>query len=155
MIASCSSNKALSGIYVTNFPSYGRFSKTLTLNCDSTAVMKFQGDMMNDNSFGTWSINNKELILEFDSIQYPGSRYKGDFVLLLDGRKLLIPIISREQFERLVDTVKASNLDGKIKIKTYERFVRKFSKAPKNFRGKMRKQYFKRTEDLDCETEEK
>ena len=103
----------------------------------------------------TWSINNKELILEFDSIQYPGSRYKGDFVLLLDGRKLLIPIISREQFERLVDTVKASNLDGKIKIKTYERFVRKFSKAPKNFRGKMRKQYFKRTEDLDCETEEK
>jgi hypothetical protein len=44
--------KNISGEYKTNISAYGILGKKLIINCDSTVVLNFRGDLMNDNSCG-------------------------------------------------------------------------------------------------------
>ena len=64
----------IAGEYRTNFPSYGMFGKNLKLNCDSTAILNFAGDLMNDNSNAKWTLKNGVLILQFDTLNSPKQR---------------------------------------------------------------------------------
>jgi hypothetical protein len=75
------------GEYVTNFPSYGMFGQTLKLNCDSTAVFNFRGDLMNDNSYGRWTIMQNTLTVFFDTTK-PNARYKDTISFKIKGQKL-------------------------------------------------------------------
>lgn len=137
------------GVYRTNFPTYGMFGKTLTLNYDSSAVMKFQGDLMLDYSIGKWSFENKILTITFDSLAHPRQRYKGQSFYEVKRNRLIEILFSKERYEYLKEQVKIHNKTNKEKIKlpqTYRKFLKKFGgiKTLANFLGKQRKQYFEK-----------
>ena len=43
-----------------------QFGRTLTLNCDSTVIATFQGDMMNEKLKGHWRLNGDTLVVTID-----------------------------------------------------------------------------------------
>ena len=136
-------------MYGTNFNTYGRFAKTLTLNCDSSAVMNFQGDMMNDNSFGYWRSSNDTLFVSFDTITYPDARFTDELTFLVKGKKLeRFSTLPQEQYDELVIMAADS-----VKLPSYEKLNKQLnnSKTPTNFKGNSKRQYFKLTEQFDCE----
>ena len=61
--------RKLQGIYQSNFAINGFFIEMLTLNCDSTFILNFKGDLQNRNTYGKWHIINKKLFLINDSIK--------------------------------------------------------------------------------------
>ena len=150
IISSCSSNKIV-GTYKSNFASYGRFLKTLNLNCDSTFVMNFYGDFMNDNSYGKWTINGDTLIMTYDTINYPKSRYSGINKYLIKNNKLTSNFpITKEKYDELVELIEKEGMTDSLKIGSYSKFKRTAGKTPANFQGKMKRQYFKKVEEKDC-----
>jgi hypothetical protein len=149
-ISSCSSNKIV-GTYKSNFASYGRFLKTLNLNCDSTFVMNFYGDFMNDNSYGKWTISGDTLIMTYDTINYTKSRYFGVDKYLIKNNKLTSNFsITKEKYDELVALIEKERMTDSLKIGSYSKFKRITDKTPANFQGKMKKQYLKKVEEKDC-----
>jgi hypothetical protein len=144
----------LAGAYQTNFPAYGMFGETLTLNCDSTVILNFRGDLMNDNSFGTWTTNKTELILTFDSTLHPDQRYKGQMNYRIKGNRLYVLTITKKQYQDLKEKAdqysKENNSDLKVPT-SYKKFKRKYGKTMKNSTDKARVQYFKKIKSSDCE----
>jgi hypothetical protein len=145
--------KNLAGIFATNFPTYGRFDKTLTLNCDSTLILNFRGELMDDNSKGRWIEKDKKLILIFDSISYPSQRYKAPIVLKVKRNKLYQVNLTIEEYRELKIIVEKLATDNgqKLKILSYSALRKNFSKTMKNFKGKTGKQYFKKVKTFNCD----
>ena len=147
---SCS-KKIVPGEYRTNFPLYGMFGKRLTLNCDGSMVLRFSGDLMNDNSYGKWTTNKDTLFLVFDTINYPDSRYKAYQDLLVRGKKLKdknIPF-NKKRYNELLDTIRAAGLDT-LQVPSYRELKKVQGKTLANFTGKMKRQYFVRYEKFSC-----
>lgn len=144
-IAGCS-NKLIPGTYTTNFNTYGRFSKTLTLNCDSSVIMNFQGDMMNDNSYGNWRTSNDTLFISFDTTNYPDGRYKNDLTFIFKGQKLFSIPFSPEQYDELMALAADS-----IEIPNYRSLAKQLDKTPTNFKGNSKRQYFRKAKSFECE----
>jgi hypothetical protein len=149
-----SAQRSLSGVFQTNFPVYGMFGQTLSLNCDSSVVMNFRGDLMNDNSFGRWSVRDETLTLSFDSTKYPQQRYKGQMNYRIRGDRLYLINLTKEQYEELkAKALQAAKDSGQvIRLPSYRWFKKHTGRAMKNHSGKTGKQYFKRTEVTDCKT---
>jgi len=145
LLLACS-NKLIPGEYHTNFPTYGMFGKTLTLDCDSSAIMNFQGDLMNDNSYGQWKTIEDTLVITFDTLNYPTSRYKNNLSLLIKGKKLLNVPFSKEKYMEL-ELIASDSID----IPSLKSLNRKADKNMKYHYGKMKRQYFIRIESSDCE----
>lgn len=141
----------ITGKYQTNFGTYGMFGKTLTISCDSTFVLNFRGDLMNDNSLGKWKINGDTLILTYDTINYPKSRYKGVDKYLVKPNKLTnyFPI-SKDKYKELVALIEKEGMTDSLKIGSYSKFKRTAGKTFANFQGKMKRQYFMRVETAQC-----
>ena len=147
---SCST-KNIVGKYQTNFATYGKFAKTMTINCDSTFVVNFRGDFMNDNSYGKWEISGDTLIMNYDSINYPKSRYKGQSKYLIKRNKLTSHFpISKEKYDELVALIEKEGMTDSLNIGSYSKFKRIAGKTPANFYGRMKRQYFKKVEEKDC-----
>lgn len=147
---SCSVNN-IAGKYRTNFAAYGRFGKTLTLYCDSTFVMNFNGDFINDNSYGVWKISADTLIMNYDTINYPKNRYSGQSNYLIKHNKLSSHFpITKEKYEELVALIKKEGMTDSLKIGSYSKFKRTAGKTLANFQGKMKRQYFKKIKEIDC-----
>ena len=144
----------LAGVYQTNFPAYGMFGETLTLNCDSTTTLNFRGDLMNDTSFGTWTANKKVLILTFDSTLHPYQRYKGQMNYRIKGNRFYVINFTRKHYQDLKEKVdrysKENNSDLKFPT-SYKKFKKKYGQTMKNSTGKARVQYFKKIKSSDCE----
>lgn len=141
---SCSKT-IIPGRYCTNFATYGMFGKTLKLNRDSTVIINFAGDLMNDNSYGNWKINNDTLLITFDTIKYPNSRYKKDLAYKIKGNRLYNIAFTNEQYQDFL--LKAKNEGYDIKgMPNASRFNRIADKNMTNHKGTMRRQFFKRKE---------
>jgi hypothetical protein len=143
----------LPGVYQTNFPAYGMFGETLTLNCDGTVILNFRGDLMNDNSFGTWITDGKMLILTFDSTLHPNQRYKGQRNYRIKGNRFYVMNFTGKQYRELKEKVDEYSEDKDIDFKlpaNYKKFKRKYRKTMKNSTGKTGMQYFKRIKSSDC-----
>lgn len=151
LFVSCKTKNVI-GKYRTNFGTYGMFGKTLTLNCDSTFVLNFSGDLMNDNSFGNWKIVSDTLILTFDSVNYPKSRYKGVSHCLIKRNKLTdyFPI-SKDKYKELKALIEKEGMTDSVKIGSYSKVKRNAGKTFVNFNGKMKRQYFIKVEKTECE----
>ena len=145
--------KKLSGIYQTNFPTYGMFGKTLTLNCDSSVVLNFRGDLMNDNSFGNWSTDRKVLTLTFDSTLHPTQRYKGQMRYKIKSNRLYLVTFTKKQFQELKEKIEKHSKDSAIdfKLSSYRKFKKKYGRTMKNNYGKTGVQYLKKIKLMDCE----
>ena len=147
-LISCS-NKIVAGKYRTNFNSYGMFSKTLTLECDGNAVLNFQGDMQNNNSFGTWKTENDTLIIFFDSIKNQQNKFKGELKFVMKRNKLENMPFPKSKYNELVENAKQKGNDT-LKIPSYRKLNRMTNQGLKNFYGKTAKQYFKKIEYIEC-----
>lgn len=147
---SCSANEIV-GVYQTNFATYGMFGQSLTINCDGSFARNFQGDLMNDNSYGNWKIKEDTLVLVYDSVHYPKGRYNGESRLLIKHNKLTeyFPIY-KKKYEELIKLIEKEGLADSIKIGSYSKFKRTVGKMPANFRGKMKRQYFEKKEKIKC-----
>jgi hypothetical protein len=144
---SCSKH-IITGEYRTNFATYGMFGKTLTLNCDSSVIMNYAGDLINDNSYGNWEINEDTLILRFDTINYPNSRFRNDLFFVIKGNKLNNIPITKSRYSKLVRNIRES---GSVnKVLSYERFVRNADINMVDNKGTMKRQYFVKIEELSC-----
>jgi hypothetical protein len=149
--SSCSTKK-VAGKYQTNFAAYGMFQKILTINCDSTFVLNFNGDLMNDNSYGKWNIKNDSLILNFDSINYPKSRYSGISYYSIKRNKLTSYFpFTKEKYNELKMLIEKAGITDSLNLGSYRKFKKNHEKTSKNFYGKMGKQYFKKIEKFECE----
>lgn len=137
------------GTYRTNVSTYGMFGKKLTLNCDSTVVLNFSGDLLNDNSYGNWFANSDTLKIKFDTINYPNSRYKEDLEFIIKRKKLYYLLYNEEKYNELIDKISESGIDT-LKIPSYRKFNRVMSKTMTNDKGNMKRQYFKLSEAYDC-----
>jgi len=152
LVTYVSGQKNLSGTYQTNFPTYGMFGQTLKLNCDSTAILNFRGDLLNDTSFGKWSSNAKNLILTFDSTLYPHQRYKGQLKYKIKRGRFYLINFTKEQYQELKEKVEQYNKDNKanVQLPSYDEFTKKYGKTMKNHTGKMGVQYLKKVKTNDC-----
>lgn len=121
------------------------FAKSLTLDCEGKAVMNFRGDLMNDNSLGRYEVKEDTLIIHFDSLK--GQRYEGDLSFIIQGNKLLNVPFPKAEYDRLVQQLKGNDT---IKILSYKKLNKMMSLSPANFKGKMKKQYFKKVKEIDC-----
>jgi hypothetical protein len=148
LFISCS-KKIVAGKYRTNFNSYGMFSKTLTLECNGNAVLNFQGDMQNNNSFGTWKTENDTLIIFFDSIKNQPNKFKGELKFVIKRNKLENMPFPKSKYNELVENLKQTGNDT-LKIPSYRKLNRITNQGLKNFYGKSSKQYFKKIEYIEC-----
>lgn len=138
------------GKYQTNFATYGMFGKTLTINCDSTVIMNFAGNLMNDKSYGKWTIDNDTLLIAFDTINYSTSRYKNDLNFRVKGKRLYNIPYTRAGYIELFEKIRQSGNDT-IDLQNYRKFNRNLDKNISNYKGTMKRHYFKRVEKFDCE----
>lgn len=150
-LLSCS-EKIVIGKYRTNFNSYAMFSKTLTLACDGSVILNFQGDMQNNNSFGTWKTEKDTLILYFDSIKNKKNKFKGEFKFVIKKNKLKNMPYPKKIYNQLVEHAKKTGNDS-LKIPSYRRLNMLTNWGLKNFEGKIGKQYFKKIEFIKCNQE--
>jgi hypothetical protein len=144
--------KKYSGIYQTNFPAYGMFGETLTLNCDSTVALNFRGDLMNDTSFGYWTVNGKILTLTFDSILHPKQRYKGQINYMIKRNRFYQITITKKKYQELKEKADQDSLQNHtdLKLSSYKEFKKKYGTTMKNSSGKTGVQYFKKIKSTDC-----
>jgi len=112
------------------------FSSSIELKPDSTFVKNFKGDMMNDSSFGKWSVNKDTLILNFDTINFPRGRYTKPENYLIKNKKLL-------PNENLIAFLKSKGFWDTLPKKYKKMATHINQKSPKDFKGKMRNQYYK------------
>jgi hypothetical protein len=145
--------KNIAGIYSTNFPTYGMFGKTLTLNCDSSTIINFKGDLMNDTSKGVWTLRGKLLTVIFDSIAHPSQRYKAPLNFKIKKGRLYPIALNRTEYEKLkLDAEKSAQENNeKLRLPSYTTFQKRSNKTPRNFNGRYGNQYFKMTERFTCD----
>lgn len=148
ILFSCS-EKIIVGKYRTNFNSYGMFSKTLTIACDGNAILNFQGDMQNNNSFGTWKTEKDTLIIFFDSIKNQNNKFKGELKFIIKRNKLENMPFPKSKYNEIVEFAKGTENDT-LKIPSYRKFNKMNNTSLKNFKGKTGKQYFKKIEFIEC-----
>ena len=144
---SCSKT-IIPGRYCTNFATYGMFGKTLKLNRDSSAIMNFAGDLMNDNSYGNWKIKDDTVLITFDTIKYPNSRYKKDLAFKIKGNRLYNIAFTNKQYHDFLIKAKSEGYDIK-RMPTASRFNKIADKNLTNHKGTFRRQFFKRKERYD------
>lgn len=126
------------------------FSKTLTLECNGNAILNFQGDMQNNNSFGIWKTEKDTLIIFFDSIKNQHNKFKGELKFVIKRNKLENMPFPKSVYNKIVENTKKTENDT-LKIPSYRKLNRMTNQGLKNFYGKTGKQYFKKIEIINCE----
>ena len=147
-LISCS-EKIVSGKYQTNFNIYGMFSRTLTLECNGNAILNFRGDLQNNNSFGNWKTDKDTLVIFFDSVKNRNNKYQGELKFLIKRNKLENPPFPKKKYYELVESLKKTGNDT-LKILSYRKLNKMMNQNMKNHYGKIRKQYFKKIEFIEC-----
>lgn len=101
------SDKEIPGTYVRRIQRNSdvrQFGRTLTLNCDSTVVATFQGDMMNEKETGHWSIEGDTLKVTIDSVdrERPFGHWNKVNLFLIKNNKL-INIVTELKGQKITD----------------------------------------------------
>ena len=140
--------KNYSGEYVTNFPTYGMFGQILKLSCDSTAILNFQGDLMNDNSYGYWTVHNKRLTIFFETTKQK-ARYKDTLYFEIKRKRLYKIGLTQKMYLVYKSLLDKHNKDTgeNLQIPSYNTL----NQTPKNFNGKTAVQYFKKSKSYLCD----
>jgi hypothetical protein len=144
--------KNISGEYKTNVSAYGMFEKILVLNCDSTAVLNFRGDLMNDNSYGRWRINKKILTLIFDTVQSVNSRYKGLLCFAVRNKNLYELGMTKKLYNELKNRINQENSkkDERIVLPSFRKLNRQQNQILVNYKGAIKRQFFRITKSYKC-----
>jgi hypothetical protein len=101
------------GTYVRRIQKHSdirQFGRTLIINCDSTVIAKFQGDMMNEMVKGRWTMNGDTLIV---IINEPLGHWRKENLFLVRKKKLLniVTEINGEKIrdKQLLDAINKSS----------------------------------------------
>lgn len=139
------------GEYQTNFPTYGMFTEILILNCDSTVILNFRGDLMNDSSYGKWSVDRGQLTIQFDTLKKSRSRYTGTMELTINRHRLIPIKFTKANYLELKTEIDKHNLatGDSLKIPDFDML----NNTPKNFYGNEGKQFYKRIRRFNCRLE--
>jgi hypothetical protein len=142
------SQNKMSGEYVTNFPSYGMFGEILTLNCDGTAVLNFRGDLMNDSSYGHWTVHHERLIIFYDKSN-PNARHKDTMNFNIKDKKLYQVGLTKKMYKKIKTLIDKHNKETgeNLQLPSYD----SLSQTSKDFYGKTGIQYFEKTKSYVCE----
>ena len=90
------------GTYVRRIQKHSdvqQFGRTLTLNCDSTAIATFQGDMINEKVNGHWRLKRDTVVVTIDE---PLGHWNKENVFVLHKTQL-IPVVTQINGERIHD----------------------------------------------------
>jgi len=87
--------KEIAGKYVIKIyhsSDVGPFGRTLTLNCDSTVIATFSGDLINEIITGHWILYFDTLTINFDSsgIERPYGHWNKTMKFQVDKKQLLL-----------------------------------------------------------------
>jgi hypothetical protein len=140
----------LSGQYQTNFPAYGMFAETLDLNCDSTFALNFRGDLQNDNTFGSWTVNKRSVILTIDTIRTKTKRYSGPITFNIKGDRLYQKKLTKKEYKILQQKIAEHNKVTKDTL-GLPKFAA-FQMTPKNHSGKEGRQFYKKLKAFSCKS---
>lgn len=83
------SDNEIAGTYVRRTQKHSdvrQFGRTLTLNCNSTVIATFQGDMINEKVKGSWKLNGDTLVVIIDE---PLGHWRKENLFLIKKKKLL------------------------------------------------------------------
>ena len=119
------SDTDIPGTYVRRIDRHSdvrQFGRTLTLNCDSTVIATFQGDMMNEKETGHWSVNGDTLKVTIDSVgrERPFGHWNKVNLFLIKNRKL-INIVTEFKGEKVTDKRLQEALYNDSKKYAYDR----------------------------------
>jgi hypothetical protein len=95
-------DKDISGTYVRRVQrnsNIRQFGRTITLNCDSTVIATFQGDMMNEKVTGSWTTKGDTIKV---TINEPVGHWHKENYFLFRKRKLL-HLVTEINGERIID----------------------------------------------------
>ena len=148
LFSNCSGQRKIEGIYKSNFAINGFFIETLKLNCDSTFILNFKGDLQNRNTYGKWTVNNRKLILANDSVQSLSfdavtKKLKDTTIKYIIGKKLLQ--MSKSDYEAIKKMVEKYYKETGNKID-----LPKNNYAGSNMLGKQKKYLLKRIKRTTC-----
>ena len=110
--------------------------------------LRIHTDMFSYDSYGKWEIKNDTLLLIFDTIKYPKNIFKENLYFRIKGRRLFYIENSENRYNDLVKNSKMNGYDT-IKVPSFHKFNRHLNKNTPNYKGKIRKQYFKFFEEID------
>lgn len=99
--------------------SISMYTQYITIKCNNSAVINFTGGFIDDYSYGKWSINSDTLMIEFDTINYPNSRYRKT-QYFKTTRKRLKPIIGPNSI-LLTDSINTIEFDRFMSTNYYNR----------------------------------
>ncbi|MCG8322503.1 MAG: hypothetical protein MI921_23595 [Cytophagales bacterium] len=139
-------NQGLQSRFLHSMSHGKRACEWLMLWGTTSRITDFQGDMMNDNSYGNWRTSNDTLFILFDTTNYPDGRYKNDLTFIFKGQKLFSIPFSPEQYDKLMALAADS-----IEIPNYRRLAKPLDKTPTNFKGNSKRQYFRKAKSFECE----
>jgi len=124
------------GLYRIKYASYGMFGTSIELKADSTFTKNFRGDMMNDYSYGRWQVSRDTLMLTFDTITYPASRYRKQEKYMIKGKKLV-------QADELVKILKQNGFWDTLSPRDKRRLRKIQNQTMIDFKGTMRTNYYR------------
>ena len=76
-----------------------QFGRTLTLNCDSSVIATFQGDMMNEKVKGHWKLNSDTVIVTIDE---PLGHWNKENLFVLHKKQLIL-VVTEIDGKKIVD----------------------------------------------------
>ena len=97
-----------------------QFGRTLTLNCDSTAIATFQGDMMDEKVKGHWRLNGDTLVVTIDE---PRGHWNKQNLFVVQ-KKRLINVVTEINGKELKDPLLKEALFKDSKKYAYHRTKR-------------------------------
>jgi hypothetical protein len=90
------------GTYVRRIQKHSdvrQFGRTLTLNCDSTVIATFQGDMMNEKVKGHWKLRSDTVVVTIDE---PLGHWKKENLFVIHKKRLIL-VVTEIKGEKIRD----------------------------------------------------
>ena len=89
------------GIYSNHSETHGRFTNSLSLNCDYSFMLNFKCDFFDDFYYGSWTRLADTLIFTIDSCKAGVSIYENTFKLLIQEGTLIEPVWTDQMVKKL------------------------------------------------------
>jgi hypothetical protein len=95
-------DSGIPGTYVRRIQRHSdvrQFGRTLTLNCDSTVIATFQGDMMNEKVKGHWRLKEDTVVVTIDE---PLGHWNKENLFVIHKRRLIL-VVTEIKGEKIQD----------------------------------------------------
>jgi hypothetical protein len=134
--------KNLCGKYHTNFPAEGMFGQIMNLKTDSSFILNYRGDLLNEYYYGKWTTCKRQLLLNIDSTKSLDRRYNGIIIFDIKRGRFYEHKMSKSEYSKSKKDVEKYVKKMGLKYE-YPKYS-DFTMTPTNYYGGMAAQYFER-----------